>query len=360
MATGWTIEMSRVQTAFEVVRDHIGRPGLFLMIALILWCGWIVIASLLSQYPFDVRSPYLVSTVGLFVGGVVGSFLRTRWLRGGGISFLVVLLGVTAVSLPIYANASAAVGGLFVALAGLATHDVRTKWQETPPNSSGTTNAKYRARWQAIVVALTLLIGVHLALGSQAAIVLTFPVLVTAVLAVWEQTGLSKRSLIIACVLLVVVAACVVVFLGSRNTWPGWLADSGSLSGARHTLWSDALSLWATQPLIGAGPGAFTPSSELASEVPSLASVHSLPLQVGSELGLVGIVLLGALLVGGLLFAARGSRPVALIATAAWTALAVHSTIDHLEDFPVVALMGGVILGWSGFRTRTSRAFRVL
>jgi len=77
-------------------------------------------------------------------------------------------------------------------------------------------------------------------------------------------------------------------------------------------------------------------------------------LQVGSELGVIGIILLGALLAGGLLFAARGSRPVALIAMAAWTALAVHSAIDHLEDFPIVAVMGGVVLGWSGFGVRPS------
>lgn len=60
----------------------------------------------------------------------MGAFLRRRWLRGGGISFLVALLVVTAISLPIYANASAAVGGLFVALAGLAALDVRVMLQD--------------------------------------------------------------------------------------------------------------------------------------------------------------------------------------------------------------------------------------
>lgn len=85
---------------------------------------------------------------------------------------------------------------------------------------------------------------------------------------------------------------------GPLNTWPDWLADDSSLSDASLTLWLDALSLWVTQPVVGAGPGAFTPSSELASEIPSLASVHSL-LQVGSELGAVGVFLLGAMFVAG-------------------------------------------------------------
>src|SRR5699024_9285645 len=104
----------------------------------------------------------------------------------------------------------------------------------------------------------------------------------------------------------------------------------------------------------GPGPRSFTPSSELASGTPSLAAVHSLILQVGAELGAVGVVLLAALFLGGLLYAARGNRAVALIAITAWTALAVHSSIDHLEDFPIVGFMGGVILGWSGLNTRSS------
>lgn len=155
--------------------------------------------------------------------------------------------------------------------------------------------------------------------------------------------------------LIAAMAGVAALWLGSRASWPSWLATAQSLSSARHTLWSDALSLWATQPFRGAGPGAFTPSSELASSTPSLAAVHSLILQVGAELGVIGVVLLALVFVGGLVFAARGSRPVALIAMAAWTALAVHTSIDHLEDFPVVSFMGGVILGRSGFRGRSSR-----
>ena len=155
--------------------------------------------------------------------------------------------------------------------------------------------------------------------------------------------------------LIAAVAGLAVVWFGSRATWPSWMAAGECLSRARHTLWSDALSLWATQPLFGAGPGAFTPSSELASSTPSLAAVHSLILQVGAELGAIGVVLLALVFVGGLVFAARGSRPVALIAMAAWTALAVHASIDHLEDFPVVGFMAGVIVGWSVFRGWSSK-----
>lgn len=45
------------------------------------------------------------------------------------------------------------------------------------------------------------------------------------------------------------MAGLAVMWLGSRESWPSWMAASASLSSARHTLWSDALRLW--------GPGAF-------------------------------------------------------------------------------------------------------
>ncbi|MDN5731820.1 MAG: hypothetical protein L0K41_00385 [Yaniella sp.] len=102
-----------------------------------------------------------------------------------------------------------------------------------------------------IVVAVTALTGFYLALASQAAMALTLPVLRIAVWALWKQTGPSKRILAVS-LFVVAVAGSAVLFLESRNIWPDWLADSGSLSGARHTLWSDALSLWATAPLVGA------------------------------------------------------------------------------------------------------------
>lgn len=53
------------------------------------------------------------------------------------------------------------------------------------------------------------------------------------------------------------------------------------------------------------------------SNTPSLVAVHSLILQLGVELGAVGVVLLAALFFGGLVYAARGSRAVALIAITA-------------------------------------------
>lgn len=153
--------------------------------------------------------------------------------------------------------------------------------------------------------------------------------------------------MVITGAVLIAMAAAVIVWLGQLSTWPEWLNDGGSLSWVRHTLWSDALSLWGQHPIVGAGPGAFTESSELASSTAHLAMAHSSVLQVGSELGLIGVLLFAGILGAGLAVASSGSRPAALIGVAAWTALAVHSLIDHLYEFPVVTIAAGVVIGWA-------------
>ena len=338
------------------VRHPIGRSGLLLIFGLIAWFAWVLISGITSPYDLALTSPYLVSPAVLVLGIVAGGFLRGQWRRGRVIHIFLVLLLVTAISIPIYANASAAVGGLWIALVGLGALDLREVMQPKPslPGDSRTAAAEDQALRQSIMLALMLCAGVLLVLDAQAAIALTVPVVLVVMFTVWRQSGPPQWiNILLGCVV-AATAVLTVVFLGSRASWPAWLSASESLSSARHTLWADALSLWATAPIFGSGPGSFTPSSELASRVSSLAAVHSLPLQVGSELGAVGAVLLASLFAGGLVFAARGSRPVTFIAIAAWTALAVHSSIDHLEDFPVVALMGGIILGWSGVSAHSS------
>jgi hypothetical protein len=315
---------------------------------------YVLIAGVRGAYGLELTSWYLVAPAALVLGIVSGGLLRPTWRQGKAMPLLILLTIVAAFAIPIYANASAAVGGLFIALIGLGALEVQREvganqsWKRQPRDVT----IENRVLRQGIVLGLGLCTGVFLVLNAQAAIVLTVPVAGVVVWAVWRYSGPPHWVLVLLGILVAAAAVFVVLFLGSRASWPAWLASSDSLSSARHTLWSDALSLWATAPFFGTGPGSFTSSSALASSESSLAAVHSLPLQVGSELGIVGLVLLGLLFVGGLLFAARSSRPVAFIAVAAWTALAVHSSMDHLEDFPIVGFMGGVLLGWVGIGQR--------
>ncbi len=88
---------------------------------------------------------------------------------------------------------------------------------------------------------------------------------------------------------------------------------------------------------------------------PDLARAHSSVLQVGSEFGFVGLAIFGLFLLVGLLLAGRGDRASALIATAAWVGLGVHSTMDHLYEFVAVTLAGTVVLGWVSAAHRDAR-----
>lgn len=106
--------------------------------------------------------------------------------------------------------------------------------------------------------------------------VLILPVAVFIGFGVWKHTGPPQWIPVVLGFLLFVMAGLAVILLGNRETWPSWLAASESLSSARHTLWSDALSLWVTESLLGSGPGSFTPSSELFSSTLGLAAAHSL------------------------------------------------------------------------------------
>lgn len=107
------------------VRHCIGRSGIFLIIGFVTWSLWALISSSNSQYALKFSSPYVVTPVVLVLGAISGAYLRRCLLRGELIQLFIVLLIVTTISIPIYANASASVGGLFIALAALAMVNLR-------------------------------------------------------------------------------------------------------------------------------------------------------------------------------------------------------------------------------------------
>lgn len=145
--------------------------------------------------------------------------------------------------------------------------------------------------------------GISLVLGSQARIVLTGVFVCSrhrdrSVASGWPAP-VDSRS---ANGALMSAMAGLVVLIGREEC----------LSSA-HTLWSDALILWATSLASEHGREYLHPRPSLPRVHPSLAAVHSLILQVGAELGAIGVVLLTLVFVGGLVFAAQGSLPVAPI-----------------------------------------------
>ncbi|MGC5615058.1 O-antigen ligase family protein [Georgenia sp. Z1491] len=328
----------------------------YLLGAALLWVAWVLAASILAVSTAGSWVPYVVAPLVLLLGVLIGGRLVTAWERWWVAPVAVVgALAVLAAD-AFYANAQAAIGVQAVALGVLMLVSVlRLGFSERTPLS-------------VISAVLLVVLGVLLASRSQAALLLAVVGAVAVVVAVlvarwrggrvrgtrvrprsWAWAGrVRAQRWAWAGGVIVGLAAVVVVWLGSRDLWPGLLTGRWSLSGARHTLWADALELWAQAPVVGAGPGSFVEHSALAASDPSLSEVHSSVLQVGSELGVIGVVLFLGLLAAGLAVAARGSGVSGVVGVVAWAALAVHAMIDHLYEFPPVVLLAGVVIGWAG------------
>lgn len=275
---------------------------------------------------------YLTSTLCALLGLGLGRQLAMRgsgrlsaWVLLGASGF--VFLGVWWFGGPGgdplgYANANAALAMQLAALALLAA-----------------LRATGRDRSALLIAAALATLAVP-ATFSRAAIVLLVPLAlaVTAAFLGWVRSrwwpGAVGGGVIAA-------SAVGVVLLASRPALQPGLFDS-----VRRTLWSDAFTLWARHPLTGAGPGSFRRFSDLAKD-PDTAAVHSSVLQVGAEWGILGVVVLAGLIVGAFILVARGVPKATLIGSAAFTALMVHSLVDHVLEFWLVALAAGAVLGYA-------------
>lgn len=335
--------------SLAIIRVGFGRSGFWLFACVGAWFLWVLASSLITGQHLSPWSPYLVPPVVLVLGSLVGIWLAQCWAQKKHAVPVVVALAISTYAVPIYANATAAVGALLLALAFIAY--VEAKRSSAPVvvlELKGVAVQRERPQERQVLSVGIGAVGFLMCFGSQAVVALIVPLFFLSFLSSRTKRGLPRWLVVGVGIFLAEMAAIAVLTLGLRDSWPSWLSAGDSLSSARHTLWSGALMLWRLNPIAGAGLGTFTESSDLASSTPHLASAHSSVLQVGAELGSIGVLLLAAIFIAGLLFATRGPRTCGLIAGAAWTFLAIHSTIDHLEDFPVVALTAGVVLGWSG------------
>jgi O-Antigen ligase len=122
-----------------------------------------------------------------------------------------------------------------------------------------------------------------------------------------------------------------------------------SLESRRYDYWKVGLRAFGRHPLKGVGSGGFRVEWLRERPVPGAAlEVHSLPLEMATELGLVG--LLGfAMLVGGASAAAvralRRGAPLAPGAAAAATVWFLHAAIDWDWQIPAVSLPALLLAG---------------
>lgn len=308
----------------------------WVLIALAGWALWVLASSALVGASFSAMLPFLSFPLALGAGIGVGGLL-TRTAAGPALpAILAVAAGLVAIAIPFYANAQAAWGLQLLALAGLFV-------------VKALTGEDHRLTSRETVFALGMLglISVLLISRAQATSALVVPLAVIIFVAVLWRPVLSRAVVVISGLVVVAAAAIVLIALASRSKWPEALNAGSSLSSTRHRLWADALQLWRENPLIGAGPGAFFTHSDIARSNPLLERAHSAILQVGAELGSLGVILFLLILAAGAALAVRGTSSAGLIAVAAWSALAVHSMIDHLYEFPVVVLTAGIVIGYA-------------
>ncbi|MGP9707022.1 O-antigen ligase family protein [Brachybacterium sp. AOP24-D1-21] len=312
----------------------------YLVLALTAWTLYVLCSAVWAGSSLGALLPYLSFSISLLVGFLAGARFPLRDLGPQ----VPAVLAVCAVSIlfvvPFYANAQAALGLQLLAVASLLS--LRLPWAgELLPHH----------RWAVAALGMLALGAVLLAFRAQAASVLLVPLAVLILCAVVMRLGPPRLAVAVAGLTAIGVAALTVISLGSLRTWPSALNEGGSLSGVRHRLWSDALDLWQASPITGAGPGGFLAHSEIAASKPLWERAHSSVLQVGSELGAIGVVLFSAILVAGAALALQGSRRAGLIAVAAWSALGIHSMIDHLYEYPIVTLTAGIVLGYASKTT---------
>lgn len=320
---------------------HADRVMLGLCLA---WVAWVLIrAAGADALAAPETAGYLVPVAALLLGLLLGRRCGRRAVGTVLAAGLVVLAGVLLLGTGLYANAAAALGVQLIVAAGLLLLGPPS---DPPPASPA-----------GIVVLAAALgaLGLLLAATSQAASVLALGLAVLVAGALARRTHLPSRWVLGAGLGGLGAAIAAVLVLGAAPVWPDALSANDSLSWARHELWSDALRLWAEHPLSGGGPGAFHASSGLSQGMAHLYTAHSSLLQTGSELGAVGALLLVLLLVTTTLVVARARGAGALIGTAAWTALGVHSMMDHLLEQALLVFVAGIVVGWAGAAPPRSR-----
>lgn len=109
----------------------------------------------------------------------------------------------------------------------------------------------------------------------------------------------------------------------------------------RSAYWAVAVSQWERTPLLGSGGGTWGRVwLEHRGEPFPAVDAHSLYLQVLSELGPVGLVLVGLALIPPLLTAARARRPITRVVLGAYVAFVVHLGVDFDWQLTAVSLTG--------------------
>jgi O-antigen ligase len=114
----------------------------------------------------------------------------------------------------------------------------------------------------------------------------------------------------------------------------------------RLPIWQEALNMVEDRPLTGVGVSAFHTAAVKTNKAP-----HSLPLSLLAELGLVGFLLFGAILVGCAIVSLKQPPRVALFWLTMLGAWFVCAVTHNFEDKKITWLLFGLIAASDGLRS---------
>jgi hypothetical protein len=185
-----------------------------------------------------------------------------------------------------------------------------------------------------------------------------------ALLSVWAARGEARATARVGwlpyarrlpAVAIAATAVCVVGLVAGglsensarRESAASTASRFASVSSERYEYWRVGALAFTREPVHGLGAGGFRVFWRMERRVPhAVTEVHSLPLEMASELGLPGLLFFFAF-VGGVGVASRRAlrqgAPLAPAATAVTTAWLLHATIDWDWQLPAVTLPGLVL-----------------
>jgi O-antigen ligase len=178
--------------------------------------------------------------------------------------------------------------------------------------------------------------------GFRAASVSVMLVVVTTAIVLWKPPSARSRWWVLGSAALASVTLVATVLVA---VLAGTAAGGDVVARSRVGLWADALGLARDAPLVGVGPGGFGAASQVAAAQGTETAHHEV-LQLSAEIGIVGGVLLVAIIAWAFVWLDGGTaRRGAVVAAVTLAALVAQTTVDatwHTAGVPVAlaALVG--------------------
>jgi O-antigen ligase len=118
----------------------------------------------------------------------------------------------------------------------------------------------------------------------------------------------------------------------------------------RAASWGVAYKMLSQHPVFGVGPGGFRGASPFSRPISDLRWAHNEFLQIGAELGVVGLFLVMALFAWTFMRLASPLAGSSTVAALAVGALATHASVDYLLHFPALPAVALALVGSTPLR----------